>query len=170
MQALIDLLTRLLPSGYKTYGAAIIAALLAANAALASQGIVFLPEQAITILTYLAAALGLVGIRHAIAKAEAAGVDPFYPGRKLALMLALGLGMACAMGCGGKDSPPLVRGCKCCLNNFEQDCCLCGPRTDGGCTPGNCICKPGNKCRHQCPCAPAVPKPAPKKGDTGELP
>ena len=82
MQKLIDLLMSILPGQGKTYAAAAIAALLAANAALASGGIMFLPEQAVTILTYIATALGLVGLRHAIAKSEALGVDPFLQGRK----------------------------------------------------------------------------------------
>ncbi len=142
MQKLIDLLAKLLPANYKTYAAATIAALLAFNAALASQGVVFLPEQAVTILTYLAAALGLVGIRHAIQKAQDAGVDPFYPGRKLALLLALGLS-ACAMGCTvgvnikHEYPPEPAKGCKCCVD------CKCGQK---------CDCKVGKKCAIACDC------------------
>lgn len=70
MQKLIDLLLRLLPSGYKTYAAAAIAALIAGLKVLETQGVLVLPPNILEILMWLAGALGLVGLRHAIAKIE----------------------------------------------------------------------------------------------------
>ena len=143
MQRIIDLLAGLIPQNYKTYGAAAIAALLAFDAALKASGVVFLPDGAVTILTYLAAALAAMGIRHAIAKAESRGVDPFpggVMGRHLGLFLALGLALAAA-GCTvtvKHDYPPEpARGCKCCVD------CKCGLK---------CDCKPGKKCAINCDC------------------
>jgi hypothetical protein len=138
MQKIIDLLVKFLPQNYKTYGAAFVAALLAFDASLKAVGVVFLPDQAVTILIFLASALGLVGLRHAISKAESRGVN--FP--HFGLFLALGLTFAatgCTVGVNVKhDYPPEpCKGCKCSAD------CKCGLK---------CDCKPGKKCSISCDC------------------
>lgn len=144
MTALIAFIVKLVTtSGWKTYLAAGIAALLAINAALAEGGIVFLSDGIVKALAWLAAAIGGAGLRHAIGKLQN-GVGL----RRFALFLPLGLALGIlSMGCAAtpaQQGPKL--GCKCC-----EKCDKCGPQN----TVGGCECKPGGKCCPTCACEPA---------------
>lgn len=96
-------------AGKKTYIAAILAGILAANAELK-----FIPEQYITMLTYIASALGLWGVRSAMARL---GCDNCLPqpavqvarppsGVLLLAVVCLGL-----MGCKATQTAPATKPC-----------------------------------------------------------
>lgn len=149
---LISWILKFLPENGKTFLAAAIAALLAANAALQTGGIVFLPEQIVTVLGWVAVALGLVGLRHGQMKLEASLPATAQRGgnsgnRFLGLLLLIGslsLFSGCAFTWKSETEVIPVKKCHCCV------LCKCG--TD-------CSCVPGNKCAVGCDCKKGGVKP-----------
>lgn len=95
-------------AGKKTYIAAIIAAVLAAN-----QEMKFIPEQYIQMLIYIATALGLWGVRSALGRmgADASLPPPSQPFvQRVACWLMLGLCLA-AVGCKAAQTTPATKPC-----------------------------------------------------------
>lgn len=142
---LIALVLRFLPENGKTFLAAAVAGALAVNAALATLGIVFLPEGIVVVLGWIAVALGLVGMRHGQMKMEGVTLKKLSNGvRHLAILALFGLMSLGAMGCslvgvnGGCDCSPFCN-----------------------CTLDDCQCCPGNKCCPECKCRAGEKKPGP---------